>query len=175
MERKILIQWDKISLVVPEKADIPLYYKGMNNLEIQHYLGYSARTFSMEDEEKFLENINKNEKSQTFCIMRNDTEKIIWNISFNTIDHINKYWILWIVIFESDQRWSWFWKESITLLHWYAKDHLNLRKVCLHVLGDNLKAINLYKKLWYAEVWRWNKHKFYNWKYVDDILMEYFL
>lgn len=175
MIRKIIITWEKISLIVPEKEDIDLYHKGMNNIQTQHYLGYNARTFSREDEEKYFENMNKDNKSQTFCIMINETKEVIWNISLNEINHINKWGIMWIVIFEELKRWSWYGKEAINLLHGFAKQQLNLRKLCLHVYADNEKAIKLYTKLWYKEVWRWKQHKFHNWEFIDDVMMEIFL
>lgn len=175
MKRKILIKWDRVSLIVPEKEDISLYHSWMNNFETQHYLWYNSRTFSLEDEEKFLEKLNKDEKSQLFCIMVNETKKVIWNVWLNEINHINKWWVLWIVIFEENQRGNWYGKESIELLHNFAKNNLNLRKICLHVYWDNKNAIKLYSQLWYFEVWRWKKHKFHNWVFIDDVMMEIFL
>lgn len=175
MDRKIILSWNTISLVVPEKEDIDLYHNGMNNIQTQHYLWYSARTFSREDEEKYFENMNKGDKSQTFCIMINDTKKIIWNVWLNEINHINKWWTFWIVIFESEDRGNWYGQEAIELLHDFAKQQLNLRKLCLHVYWDNQKAIKLYTKIGYKEVWRWEKHKFYNWEFIDDVMMEIFL
>lgn len=175
MDRKVILKWNKISLVVPEKQDAEFFYKGINNLEIQHYLWYSSRLFSFEYEEKFLEKINNDEKSHTFCIMLNETQQIIWNMWLNEIDHVNKHGTLGIAIFDNEQRGKWYGKEAIELVHHFAKNHLNLRKLCLHVYWDNKNAMKLYSKIWYKEIWRWSKHKFYNWDFVDDVMMEIFL
>ena len=175
MDRKVLIKWKTISLVVPEKDDIELYYLGMNNIEIQHYLWYDARTFSVENEEDFLKTINKDEKSQMFWIMVNDSKKVIWNIGLNKIDHVNKFGMVGVVIFEQSGRGKWYGDEAMKLLHDFSKKHLNLRKLCLVVFWDNTRAIKLYSRIGYTEVGRWKEHKFYNGNYVDKVMMELFL
>jgi RimJ/RimL family protein N-acetyltransferase len=119
--------------------------------------------------------MNKDNTSQIFCIMINETKTVIWNVWLNKIDHINKCWFFWIVIFEDNNCWKWYGKESIELVHIFAKQHLNLRKICLHVYWDNKNAIKLYSKIWYKEVWRWKNHKLYNWNFIDDVMMEIFL
>lgn len=39
-DRIIILDWENISLVVPEKQDIEIWYKWLNNPEIQAYLWF---------------------------------------------------------------------------------------------------------------------------------------
>jgi len=89
MKRIKVLEWKKVSLVVPEKQDIKLWYEGMNNLEIWKNLVYTFwKVWHLEDEEEFYEIQRKRVDSQMFCIYEN--WKIIDDGNFKYLLEKNK-------------------------------------------------------------------------------------
>lgn len=174
MQRVVIKKWKDISLVVPEKSDISMWYKGMNDLEVQKNIitpfGYIC---SLEDEEKFYEKCNKQFKN-TFCIYDHQKKKTIWNIGLNHMNFMFRNAELWIVLFDSTTRWKWIGQQAIELLLEYSFSHLWLNKIYLEVLGSNEIAINCYKKCGFEEVGRLKKHCYLGWEYHDKVIMEVF-
>ncbi len=174
-KRIIVINWEKISLIVPEKQDIEIWYKWINNIEIQSYLWLMFWSIiSKEAEEKYYDNLNKNKEQLTFSIFINQDKKVIWNISLMKIDFRNMHTELWIVITDEKNLSKWYWTESIYLILKYVFDVLWLNKVYLRLNSKNTRAKKVYDKLWFIEVWRFKKHNYIFWEFHDEIIMEIF-
>ena len=65
-------------------------------------------------------------------------------------------------------------KEAYLLIEDYAKK-LNLRKIKLDVVSENIVAVSMYKKLKFYECGCYKKDRFINNKYMDVIIMEKFI
>lgn len=168
-----ILEWDKISLVVPDRQDIEIWYKWVNNIETQSYLWTVFWTIiSRESEEKHFEWLNKDNTQLTFSIYINIEKKVIWNISLMKIDYKNRRAELWIAIFDNDNQNKWYWSEAIRLIQKYIFEVLWLNKLYLRYISNNTRAWKVYSKLWFKETWRLKEHNYVLWEYRDDVLME---
>ncbi len=175
MQRIKILEWDKVSLVVPEKQDIEIWYKGINNIETQSYLGsmYWDIIFK-EDEEDYYELVRKNKNNRLFCIYINNEKKVIWNINLFDIDLLNRKAELWIVIFDIENRNKWYWSESINLILKFWFKALWLNKIKLRFVDFNERAQKVYEKIWFKKCWELKEEVFRNWEFHNDIYMEIF-
>lgn len=173
MQRVKMLSWDRISLVVPEKQDIKGWYEWLNNIETQGFLWpIFGNIISLENEEKYYEDLNKNDKQLTFSIFVEETQKVIWNISLMDIDYKNSHCEMWIAIFDVESRWKWYGRESIQLIKKYVFEILGLNKLYLRYISHNTHAAKTYEKCWFVETGRMYQHNYRFWKYYDDVLME---
>jgi len=174
-DRIIILDWENISLVVPEKQDIEIWYKWLNNPEIQAYLWFLFWSIiSRENEEKYYENLNKDKEQLTFSIFINKEKKVIWNISLMKIDYRNMHTELWIAITDNQNLSKWYWTEAISLILKYVFNVLWLNKVYLRLTSKNERAKRVYEKNWFIEIWRFKKHNYIFWEFYDEIIMEIF-
>lgn len=146
MDRIEVLQWEKISLVVPERSDARIWQKWMNHLETQMYIGFFWKIFYLEDEEEFYEDIRKNKKDRTFCIFSREKRQIIGNISLFGISERHRNATLGVAIFDDNNQNKWFWTEAVQLMLKYGFENLGLYKVKLEVQSRNFRAIRVYEK-----------------------------
>lgn len=171
-ERVKVMKGKIVSLVVPEKEDVELWYKWINNPEINKYLFAWEEPLSLEYEEGVY---NKQaEKMTMLSIYLNDEKKVIGNVGWKWISHFHKKTSIWLFIWETANHSKWYWTETMRLLLDYMFKFQWMRKVSLSVYSWNEKWINLYKKVWFKEIWLKKKHLYKQWEYVDVILMEIF-
>ena len=175
MESVIVLKWKKISLIVPEKQDVDIWYKWMNNIEISKNLVYNFwNVWHKEDEEDFYEEQRKSKDCTMFSIYLNKEKKVIWNISLNKINKFYRNSELWVSIFEEDKLGKWYWSEAIRLVLNYAFEIIGLHKVYLNFVAFNERWKKAYEKVWFKEVWNFKEHNYVMWKYYDNTLMEIF-
>ncbi len=172
-KRVKIIEWKAVSLVVPEKEDIELWYRGVNDIETQSYLWSMFWTItSRESEEEYYNFLNKDEKQLTFSIFINNNETIIWNVSLMKIDYKNSHTELWIAVLDKNNQNKWYWSESIELIQKYVFEVLWLNKLYLRYISSNDRAWKVYYKLGFKEAWRMKDHNYVLWEYHDDVFME---
>jgi len=115
------MEWKKVSLVVPEKEDIELWYRWINNIENQSYLWTIFWTIiSRESEEEYYNSMNKDDKKLIFSIYIKWDNKTIWNIALMKIDYKNSHTELWVAIFDKEDQNKWYWTETIKLIQEYT-------------------------------------------------------
>lgn len=172
-DRVIIKKWKKVSLVVPERRDVELWYTWINNPLTSQMIQTWGWITLFEDEERYYEKILE-KRILTFCIFDNESQKIVWLIGLDPINHFHKFAELWIFIWDTKNHNKGFWTESIMLLLDYAFLIQWLRKVILKCFWHNTNAKKVYEKIWFKEVWKFKDHFFKNWEYVDEIHMEIF-
>lgn len=174
-ERVKVLIWEKISLVVPEKKDINLWYKWVNDIETQTFISANFwKIFYKEDEEEYYENLRKKENDITFSIMINENWKIIWNTSLHNISYKNRNCLFWISIFDKENQNKWYWTETVKLVLKYAFEVLWLNKVKLTYVWLNERGKKVYERVGFREVGRLKDEVYIKWSYYDDVLMEIF-
>lgn len=147
MERVKIVNWKNISLVVPEKQDVDIWYRWLNNPEIQAYLWFMFWSIiSKENEESYYDKLNKDKEQLTFSIYIESENKVIWNISLMKIDFRNMHRELWIAITDEENLSKWYWTESINLVLKYAFEVLWLNKIYLRLTSKNERAKRVYDK-----------------------------
>lgn len=175
MERVKVMIWDKVSLVVLERKDIDLWYKGMNDLEVLQYIFvHFWQLFYRENEEEFYENLLKDKTNRTFWIFINSQELNIWNISLHHISEKDRTAELWVAIFDKEEQNKGHWTEAIKLILKYGFEVLWLRKVWLRYIDFNVRWEKVYERVWFKEVGRLKKENYIKWKYHDEVIMEIF-
>lgn len=173
MERVKILSWDKVSLVVPEKEDVKLWYKWVNDIENQMYLwSMFWRIISEKSEEEFFENLNKTDDNITFSIYVEEINKSIWNIWLIKLDYKSSNAELWIAIFDKENQNKWYWTEAIKLIQKYVFEILWLNKFYLRYISFNTRAWKVYEKCWFKSVWIMKKHEYRMWSYHDIVIME---
>ena len=175
MWRIKILEWEKVSLVVPEKQDVNLWYEGMNNLEIWKNLVYTFwKIWHLEDEEEYYEFQRKSKVDRMFSIYENETKDIIWNIRLSKINDLSRNAEFWITIFKENKLWKWLWTDAIKLLLKFAFEIIWLHKVYGRYVVFNERAWKAYEKVWFKKVWVLKDQEFLMWKYYDQILIEIF-
>lgn len=173
MERIKILSEKDVSLVAPEKEDIFLWYKWMNDIDIQSkLLSFYGQIITYKNEEEYFDSINKDDKNLTFSIYIEDIKKTIWNVSLMNIDYKNSHAELWIAIFDRTNQWKWYGTKTLKLAQKYCFEILWLNKLYLRYLSTNKVAGNLYKNCWFKEVWRLKQHFYIFWEYHDGVIME---
>ncbi len=174
MERVKIVEWKNVSLVVLEEADTQIMYKWINNINIAKYLWSANNIWTLEREKEYVTSAYKKNDTKVFWIYLNQEEKYIWNIDLFDISLINKNAVLWIVIFDEDSLWKWYWSEAIELIldYWFKVQWL--QKVSLWAHLFNTRAIKSYEKVWFKKVWIRKKQNFVLWEFHDDVIMEIF-
>ncbi len=170
MERVVFVPGERVSLVIPEKQDLEIMYRWINNINIIKYL-QPVRHNTRETEEKFL-NEKLEQADKFFVIMINETKEIIGSIWFNEFDAISRNGIIWISLYDETKMWKWYGTEAMKLFLKYAFEYIGTHKVKLSVFSTNSRAIASYKKCWFKEVWVLKEDVYVMWKYEDHVMME---
>ena len=175
MNRIKVMEWEKVSLVVPEESDAVIWYEWVNNIETQFFLwSMYGEILTVEDEKEYFHMVRKDKTMRLFSLYANETKKVIGNISLINLDFQNRRSSLWIAIFDTTQREKWLGTEAMELMCEYAFDVLGLHKIQLEYIDTNTRAEAVYKKIGFQEVWRMKDHDYRKWKFYDCIMMEYY-
>lgn len=174
MERIEMMVWEKISLVVPEREDVKVWYKGINDIENQIFLNQRWALISLEAEYEYYDKLKTLKNQKTFSIMVRENGKIIWNVSLMEISDKNRNAEMWIMISDKTEQNKGYWTEAIELILKYWFEVLGLHKIRLLVLSINSRAKYVYEKIWFRETWIFME-EIWDWeKYIDKIFMEIF-
>lgn len=124
-------------------------------------------------EKEWLESMlhSKSDKDISFAIEELKDEKLIGYFQLKKINWISRIGWLGIIIGDKDARGKGFGKEAMQLGLHYAFDMLNLRKISLEVLSENLAAIALYKKFGFEEEGTLKQHFFFDGVYFNVKIM----
>lgn len=127
-----------------EKEDVSLLYRWQNDVEVFSNMSDSLNLYSVEDTEKFYNNI-KDEKN--FIIVEKKSNKEIGRIALLNENYQQRNAEIIILIGEKDYWGKGYGKEAFHLLLNYVFMELNLHRVSLKVFSFNEKAIKMYEKL----------------------------
>lgn len=173
IKRVEVLTWERISLVVPEKQDVEVFYRWVNDIETQSYLGLVPWIIiTREKEESLYDRFNKDNTNLTFSIYIKKEKRVIWTISLKKINYINSHTELCIVILDKNNQDKWYWTEAIKLLQKYVFEVLWLNKLYLRYISINKRAWKVYSNLGFKEVGVMKKHNYALWEYSDEITME---
>lgn len=166
--------WEKISLVVPEREDVKVWYKGINDIENQIFLNQRWALINLESEYEYYDNLKNIKNQKTFSIMIRENGKIIWNVSLMEISDKNRNAEMWIMICDKAEQNKGYGSETVELILKYWFEVLGLHKIRLLVLSTNSRAKYVYEKIWFREAWIFME-EIWDWeKYIDKIFMEIF-
>lgn len=118
-----------------------------NNPELIQYLGAPYRFIDLQVDKEWFDNYMKNRNTTIRCSIVDKNDKILGLISLVSINYINQSAELHIMIGMEEERCKGMGTFAICRMIEHAFFDLNLQRIQLSVLEDNLRAIHVYEKI----------------------------
>jgi RimJ/RimL family protein N-acetyltransferase len=155
-----------IELKLIEKEDIQLIVKWRN----ESYEAFYEYPFSNIGQEIwFEEHVNSN--NFLFIIYERSSNNRIGMVGLSNLDNRNKNVEFGRFIIDKEFRGKGYGKEVLILVLNYVFKHLNFHSVYLDTFKNNIRVINLYKKIGFKQEGIKRDHIYKNGKYNDIICM----
>ena len=139
---------EKIYLRGIEKSDIGgNWFNWFNDSDVTKYGSRGWKPVYVEDHEKFYREMSESEHNVTFAIVKKENNEYIGNVSLQKIDWINQVCEFGIVIGEKKGWGKGYGTEATRLVLKHGFDKLNLRKIYLNVILENIAAVKTYEKI----------------------------
>jgi RimJ/RimL family protein N-acetyltransferase len=128
-----------------DENDSEKYTQWLNDLEVTQYLSAMyPRVINVKNEKEFLEKLAK---EHNYAIIDTDTNELLGNCGFTSIDNLNQTSEIGIFIGNKN-----FWNkgygtEAMTLLIDFGFKVLNLHNISLRVVSFNPRAKKVYEKI----------------------------
>lgn len=146
-----IIEGKKVGLTPLKREYIDLYTKWINNLEVNKFLTTFGSTYSVDKEEEWFESQLDRDDEKQFTIHVLNSQEPIGNCGLHQIDHQNRRATLGIMIGNPDYWDQGLGTESVRLVTDFGFTVLNFRAIYLSVVGFNLRAQEVYKKVGYRK------------------------
>jgi ribosomal-protein-alanine N-acetyltransferase len=150
-----------------------VYLSWMNDPVVYKYLE-SAGHYSMSQLEDYLDKAEKNESLCFWAIIRKDNGRHIGNIKIDPINLRHNRAEYGILLGDRDSWGMGFGREATEMVIKYSFEELNIRKITLGVVEDNLAAVKLYEKIGFVIEAKHKEHGIYAGKFCDTIRMALF-
>ena len=124
--------------------DAEKFTEWLNDLEVTENLLLFPQMISIENEKRYLEKLSK---EHNYSIIDNDTNELIGNCGFESIDHLNQTAEAGIFIGNKKYWDSGYGTEALCLLLDYGFRALNFHNVFLCVYSFNERAKKCYEKI----------------------------
>jgi UDP-4-amino-4,6-dideoxy-N-acetyl-beta-L-altrosamine N-acetyltransferase len=165
-----MIEGERINLLELKEEDNPLIVKWRNKDEVRRNL-LSHSILTLESQQIWFEDYQKDDTDQTFIIFVKEDEEKIGTVSLNDIDMEKKDSEYGIMIGEQKYLGKGYAKEATIMILKYAFEHLLLNRVTLKVLDNNLPAIKLYDKLGFKVEEKIKEDDYFEGESHDTIIM----
>ncbi|MFA5545159.1 MAG: GNAT family N-acetyltransferase [Sphaerochaetaceae bacterium] len=155
--------------------DIEILNRWKNDEETFKYLGGGFSPISIDQQKQWLDNLidlTGNHRRYLVCL---ETGSPIGFIGLYDINWINRTAEIGIYIGEKEARGHGYAYDATTTLEAYAKDYLNIRKLKIFVITNNLPAIKMWMKLGYQKIGEYQKERYIRGEYLNLSIMEKFL
>jgi len=167
------LEGERLYLRVIRSSDVnDAYYPWMNDPETTQYL---ESRFFPNSKESLLEYVKSfqsgNQDSLFLAIVLKEKHRHIGNIKLGPINRSHRFAGVGILIGEKDCWGKGYASEAIALLAEYAFRTLTLHKLIAGCYEPNQGALKAFKKAGFQIEGVRKKHRFFNGKYVDNILL----
>ena len=171
-----MLTGDKIILRPIEEKDIEKFFTWRNDLEIKNEALMHPFPVTKNSEKNWFENISsaKDNRLVIFSIVCKETNELIGFIKLIDINWIHRFCYFGIVIGDKSAQGKGYGKEATKLIINYAFNILNLKKILLEVVENNIQAIKIYKKLGFIEEGRLKRQVYLNGNWQDVLIMSLF-
>lgn len=143
-----MIYGERIRFRAPERGDLPLFVKWLNDPEVKHGLAIYL-PLSMAQEEKWFEKMlerPQDEQPMTIEVQQDDNWEPIGNLGLFSFDRRARSAELGIMIGNKAYWNKGYGTEALQLLLRHCFETLNLNRVMLRVYQNNPRAIRSYEK-----------------------------
>ena len=149
------------------------YLSWLNDKEVNTYLDSGMFPTTLEDLKKYVESVNS--RSSIFLAIHIiESDKHIGNIKIDPINSIHGLGEYGIMIGDKSEWGKGYAKEATIALIDHCFKKINLRKITLGVVHENIPAVNLYQSIGFQVEGHYKNHGFYNGKYMDILRMAIF-
>lgn len=152
-----------------EKEDLEEIRNWKNDPEIKRSLGGFSFGFSKKDIVDWYKGNKKNDYRWSITIKK--TKRLIGFTGIYNIDNVNRNAEFGILIGDKKSYGKNYASEVTNTVLEYCFNELNLNKVYLEVLADNIPAIKVYKKNNFRIEGKLRKHIYRDGKYIDYYIM----
>lgn len=141
----VILQGQKVTLRPPERSDIPVFQRWINDREVNRWLLFRW-PMSLAEEERWFEAITSSATDRMLVIVAPDGVPV-GNLGLHRIDHRQRAAECGISVFEKA-----YWNQGlgtdalVTLLR-FSFEELNLHRVSLIVQEENHRARRCYEKV----------------------------
>ncbi len=149
------------------------YLSWLNDQEVYKYLE-SGGNYSMNQLEDYLARAEANENLLFWAIIRKDSGEHIGNIKIDPVHKVHNRGEYGILIGDKSSWGKGFAKEASLAVLSFAFTQLQLRKVTLGVVEENVAAVRLYEKMGFVTEGRHIDHSMYDGKLCNTLRMAFF-
>ncbi|MDI3517669.1 MAG: spore coat polysaccharide biosynthesis protein SpsF [Thermotogota bacterium] len=168
---KFFLEGEKVGLKkLTEEELSQKYVDWLNDMEVTKYLVSGKFPSDIEDVRRFIETANTPNRV-TFAIYRKDTNEHVGNVKLDHIDWTSRKADFGIMIGDKSSWGAGIGTEVTSLILEYAFDVLNLHRIYLGVLKENLAAVKTYQKLGFVEEGVRKEDQYVEGRYLDTIVM----
>lgn len=166
-----MLQTHKTLLRMPVHRDKDLLLVMRNDLDSQSVLMSRAKPNTSDKVDVWLNKRLSDEHGIFFIIADLESDCCVGFVQLVNIDFISRRGDLGIWI-DREQRGMGYGHDALSLLESYVRKVFNIRKIGLHVLANNQKAIGFYRKVGYYDIGILQEHFYINDEFHDVLLME---
>lgn len=148
------------------------YVAWMNNDEITQYLESRWSVHTLESIQAFVQAMCESPNDYLFGMFLKDTHQHIGNIKIGNINPHHHYGDVGLIVGDKASWGKGIAAEAISLVTQYGFEELNLNKLTAGMYEHNMGSYKAFMKAGYKEVGRYEKHFFYQGRYVDAFLVE---
>ena len=170
-----MLNYEEITLTPIEKEDLKILNKWKNDEDVFKYLGGGYRPTSISQQEKWIETLTENTLQNQRYIICNEKNEKVGFIGLYNISQVHRTASLGIYIGEKEEWGKGIASRAYMELENYAKKYLNLRKINLDVVEENVGATKMYEKLGFYVCGRYKEERFINGEYKNLLIMEKFI
>lgn len=171
-----VIKNERIKLRPMEIEDGKHLYKWKNSEEVFKYLGGGFKPQSFFELNEFLPQLCRiTEKNYRFIILNAKNNLPIGLIGLYDINNIHRNCEVGLYIGDEDYLNMGIGTDALKLIEDYAKNYLNIRKISLSVVSENIGAVSFWEKNSYKLVGVKKEDRYIQGKYCDVEIREKFL
>jgi RimJ/RimL family protein N-acetyltransferase len=163
----------KIILRALRNEDNPILYGWVNDRELIQYTNYFHPVSETEHDEWF-KSVSINKGQVFFGIEDEDEKKLIGTCGLFEIDEISRKAELRIKIGDKEYWGHGAGTNAVKLLVEFGFSSMNLNKIWLKVMKDNVRAVKSYEKVGFIIEGELKQDMFINGEYKDILLMALF-
>lgn len=165
---------NKICLRKADLKDIDALYEIKNDKEATALLGGFSNGYSRIDIENWIISHNNNKNEVLYLIETVEGSNVIGHVGLYNIDFRVRKAEFAILIAGDCNQGKGYGSLCTKFMIDYAFNELNIRKITLSLLSDNIRAFSLYKKYGFVQEGLLKDEQFKKGKYHDVILMALF-
>ncbi len=165
---------NKICLRKADLNDIDALYEIKNDKKAASLLGGFSNGYSKIDIENWIIAHNNKKNEVLYLIETVEDSKVIGHVGLYDIDFRVRKAEFAILISGENNQGKGYGSLCTKFMIDYAFNELNIRKITLSLLSENVRALSLYKKYGFVQEGLLTNDQFKNGKYHDVILMALF-